>query len=498
MDFQKTLLEISQSLAAGEVKALAFLCTDLLHHNLSQEEQATGLFNCLSRRGLITAECPHLLTELLLIIGRPVLVKTHKLPHTTHHQISEYRRLLYNLSQSITDDHLSQMTFLLRPKLPEKKLEKATTLQVFREMEDAELLSSSEFSMLRSILKSVCPVLNKMIDDYEAKPVVVRRPVAEERGPKDNVDSGTLWKGAGGPLLDGPNGTQVDQMLCGKLEPLAIEEEGSSGFKMVHEEMEKSLPPLSQVLPSYPMKSEKRGTCLIINNENFNSMKKREGTMMDEVSAAAVFAWLNFEVKVHRDCDRNAILSIIKETAAEDHSQMDSLVCMIFSHGDEGRVFGVDGEGIRFQELTAPFTGSKCPSLAGKPKMFFIQACQGRKNNDAVTIESDSDAIKTHAIPSEADFLLAKSTVPTYFSYRDKKQGSWFIQSLCQHLLTLVPRKVDLLSVMTKVSNDVSLKSDPSGVKKQMPNIDSSLRRNVVFPIPHAPPPEPPTAAADS
>ncbi|KAM9804859.1 caspase-8-like [Neosynchiropus ocellatus] len=242
------------------------------------------------------------------------------------------------------------------------------------------------------------------------------------------------------------------------------------------------------VLPSYPMKSEKRGTCLIINNENFNSMKKREGTMKDEVSAAAVFEWLNFEVKVHRDCDRNAILSIIEETAAEDHSQMDSLVCMIFSHGDEGRVFGVDGKDVKILELTAPFTGSKCPSLAGKPKMFFIQACQGDKNNDPVTIESDSrvlcDAVRTPTIPSEADFLLARSTVPNFYSYRNVDHGSWFIQSLCEHVFILVPREVDLLSILTRVNEDVSNKDVDS--LKQMPEYVSSLRKRVIFPNPAA------------
>ncbi|XP_053732752.1 caspase-like [Synchiropus splendidus] len=246
---------------------------------------------------------------------------------------------------------------------------------------------------------------------------------------------------------------------------------------------------LLQVLPSYSMKSEKRGTCLIINNENFRSMKKREGTMMDEECVFAVFEWLNFEVKVHRDCDRRTILSIIKETAAEDHSQVDSLVCMVFSHGDEGRVFGVDGRAVMLQELTAPFTGSKCPSLAGKPKMFFIQACQGEKNNDPVTIEADSgvvsDAVKPPTIPSESDFLLAKSTVPTFYSYRNVEQGSWFIQSLCGQVFILVPRTVDLLSILTKVNEDVSEKD--VGSRKQMPEFVSSLRKKVVFPNPNAP-----------
>ncbi|XP_053734038.1 caspase-8-like isoform X2 [Synchiropus splendidus] len=239
------------------------------------------------------------------------------------------------------------------------------------------------------------------------------------------------------------------------------------------------------MFPTYAMKSEKRGTCLIINNVNFKCLKNREATEIDEIFARSAFPLLGFEVEIYRDCDRRTILSIIKETAAEDHSQVDSLVCMVFSHGDEGRVFGVDGGAVMLQELTAPFTGSKCPSLAGKPKMFFIQAFQGEKNNDPVTIKSDrgvvSDAVKPPTIPSEPDFLLAKSTVPTNstFTYGDPGQGFWFIQSLCVLLRTLKPRKVDLLSILTRVIEEVSDKEFNS--LTQMPEFVSSLRKKVII-----------------
>jgi len=44
----------------------------------------------------------------------------------------------------------------------------------------------------------------------------------------------------------------------------------------------------------------------------------------------------------------------------------------VLSHGDEGQVFGTDGE-IQITKLVEPL--KRCQSLHGKPKLFFIQVC---------------------------------------------------------------------------------------------------------------------------
>lgn len=54
----------------------------------------------------------------------------------------------------------------------------------------------------------------------------------------------------------------------------------------------------------------------------------------------------------------------------------DAFILFIMSHGKRGRVYGVDGVSISIDEISAMFCGNNCPSLLGKPKIFFIQACQ--------------------------------------------------------------------------------------------------------------------------
>ncbi|MEQ2200492.1 Caspase-8, partial [Xenoophorus captivus] len=50
-------------------------------------------------------------------------------------------------------------------------------------------------------------------------------------------------------------------------------------------------------------------------------------------------------------------------------------------------------------------------------------------------------------------------------------------------------RRVDLVSILTEVNNDVSRKTDEFQRKKQMPQPAFSLRKRVVFPVPKEPPP---------
>ena len=37
-------------------------------------------------------------------------------------------------------------------------------------------------------------------------------------------------------------------------------------------------------------------------------------------------------------------------------------------------------------QVWQPFTADRCPSLAGKPKLFFIQACQGNRMDKGVEV----------------------------------------------------------------------------------------------------------------
>lgn len=164
-----------------------------------------------------------------------------------------------------------------------------------------------------------------------------------------------------------------------------------------------------------------------------------------------VFGWLGYEVDIHVDYNADQIKSLFTRIGQQDHSQYDSLVCCILSHGMEGKVYGVDGKLVEIKLLIECIDGEKCPSLIEKPKMLFIQACQGCKEQYPVQpdgIEDETTRIFADAkiadlrSPVIADLLVGMSTVPDHASFRDKFCGTWYIQSLCKNLIKCVPRLV--------------------------------------------------------
>jgi len=73
----------------------------------------------------------------------------------------------------------------------------------------------------------------------------------------------------------------------------------------------------------------------------------------------------------------------LKKVSSRDHTAYDAFILVILSHGKQDGVYGIDGDlktesgFVLLDDITSLFDGANCPSLMGKPKMFFIQACQG-------------------------------------------------------------------------------------------------------------------------
>ncbi|KAM4730776.1 caspase-8 isoform 2-T2 [Anableps anableps] len=516
MNFQKLLLEVGKSLSSDEVEALAFLCTDLLHKNPNSVETVNDLFSLLMKEDQLSSENPELLVELLLIIQRPVIIRDFELTVQQSFSsglISPYRKLLYHLSEQITSEELKQMKFLLKD-VPRRKLEQKSTLGVFLELERMDLINESSLDYLEVIFNSVCPVLNEQIRDFRkdnsrprslslnlhsfqtSKPFI-RTSSLRDRDPQlpsSSINSSNFPHDVsqGGNRSEAPTSAQI-----------AIAEVASFDTTYRPEINDSQFQENVEGLDNYPMTGRRRGTCLIVNNYDFSKSPKyfrnREGTNFDQKALKDVFEWLGFDVDVQRDCDAEKIRLLFESLSKQNHSQKDCLVCCILSHGTEGGVFGVDGSLVEIKEMMHYVDGQRCPSLVEKPKLFFIQACQGSKEQppiqtdgaDDETSDVSSDAtIASTSIPSTADFLVGMATVPDYVSFRDRYHGTWYIQSLCQNLIKFVPRGFDLVSILTKVNDDVSKKTDGSRMKKQMPQPAFSLRKRVVFPVPTKPAPK--------
>ena len=96
---------------------------------------------------------------------------------------------------------------------------------------------------------------------------------------------------------------------------------------------------------------------------------------------------------------------------------------------------------------------------------------------------------KTVHIPDEADVLIAYSTPPGYYSWRNESEGSWFINELCSSLGRWA-FDLDISQLLTRVCYNVSVgyasrSSDPRmSNMKQCPTFVSRLTKQLIFSMP--------------
>ena len=90
------------------------------------------------------------------------------------------------------------------------------------------------------------------------------------------------------------------------------------------------------------------------------------------------FGDLNFIVQVESNLTDEQMVTCLKNISMRDHSAYDCFICCILSHGTSGTVYGSNGRTIPIKDLTFHVKAANCRSLRNKPKIFFIQACQGK------------------------------------------------------------------------------------------------------------------------
>ena len=247
---------------------------------------------------------------------------------------------------------------------------------------------------------------------------------------------------------------------------------------------------------SYVMQSSPHGTCVIINNERFTSHAERRGTQIDEVNLTQCFRYLGYTVEVHRNLTAHQIETIFSYYRSCDHTLFDSFVICILSHGDDGHIFGIDSKRVELRTIVSLLNAESCSSLAGKPKVFFIQACRGDDrgrgtqiasdsgsqlpstvhSSEAVRIVSDSGSI---TIPDDADFFFGNATPPGKVAWRDMDHGSWYVSEICRTFSSHA-RYADLVSMVTKVHNEVGTRYENMNYR-QAPEANTRLRKKVYF-----------------
>uniref|UniRef100_A0A3Q1HEI1 Caspase-8 n=1 Tax=Anabas testudineus TaxID=64144 RepID=A0A3Q1HEI1_ANATE len=481
------LSRIDEELDSSEVAELCFLCHDVVKKKqLEGVRDAKDLFLKLEEKDLLSNYS--FLSQLLETIRRPDLLNLletdSRPPQETgaNPTLSAYRVMLYKIYEDMTRENFEKMKFLLNDKLGKRNIETCdTALDLFVEMEKADLLSNTKLTELQTILQEFDQQLASTVQRYReglSQPEQIRLP---------------------------PHFSMDDQVcVCVNIfiyYILNLPENGEPVYSDAEPLQTKSSSPPDET-EYYILNHNPRGLCVVINNEVFeeaSGLKERRGSHQDESTLRSVFSRLGFKMVVHKNLTAKKMRSEIQELGATDFFNHDALVVCVLSHGEKGSVFGTDGLEVSLRELTQPFTSGNAPTLARKPKLFFIQACQGsdfqrgaipcpvkqrqeEKKNEQSVFEDDAGRVTVETIPHDADFLMGMATVPEYKSFRNTSTGSIYIQELCRQLVRSASKSSendDILTVLTRVNREVS--QGDYQRKKQMPEPKYTLTKKLVL-----------------
>ena len=103
--------------------------------------------------------------------------------------------------------------------------------------------------------------------------------------------------------------------------------------------------------------------------------------MIDEKRKQIENLWekFGFRVKSYQDLKACEILKAIKDTASEIEKIPDSscFVCFLLGYGSMNKFYGSDFKPVNMEDiLYRHFNNKQCTTLAGKPKLIFIEACE--------------------------------------------------------------------------------------------------------------------------
>ncbi|XP_023932957.1 caspase-2-like [Lingula anatina] len=176
---------------------------------------------------------------------------------------------------------------------------------------------------------------------------------------------------------------------------------------------------------------EPKGRAVIINNVKFDGDERRVGSDKDATRLELLFEKLKYNVVVHSNLTAEEMRGKLKEESENlENAAHHSFILIILSHGANGAVYGTDWKELSIPAITDIFNGNNCSFLVHKPKLFFIQACQGanvaKKSEDTEAdfkfleylskLEEVGNAVETDdsdvSVRAMADILIARTTVP--------------------------------------------------------------------------------------
>ncbi|XP_033028402.1 caspase-3-like [Lacerta agilis] len=236
------------------------------------------------------------------------------------------------------------------------------------------------------------------------------------------------------------------------------------------------------------MASKTKNRALIIVNYEFHGrnagsgLTPRPGAKREADRIFKALSKCHYAVKLHVDLTAKQIEELYEEECHADHG--DFFVSILSSHGEEGIIYDCEGQPVQLTRIFRILEPERCHKLAGKPKIFFIQACRGEEIDQGVWLQTDSGGAQTECFSNylsiPQDTAVMYSCSPGYASFINRWE-SMFLKALLE-LLEGEGCHFEVARLMTRISCRVALDFEAKGKHrggKEMPCFVTKMVREV-------------------
>lgn len=200
------------------------------------------------------------------------------------------------------------------------------------------------------------------------------------------------------------------------------------------------------VLGVYPMQSKQnRGVLFIVNIIDFPDPNiKRNGADGDSESLIHIFREIGFTTFYYKNLNCNQFFETLRELTNSDYVRdTECFVMVLMTHGERyqevDKVNFSDGSLSNVKTIIDHFQPNRCPNLLHKPKVLIFPFCRGEtpdhgqnvKHSVSTSMRIQTDGMPIDNVPTLSDILVCYASTPGFETHRDPKEGSWYIQKLC-------------------------------------------------------------------
>nr|XP_039268350.1 caspase-3-like [Styela clava] len=194
-----------------------------------------------------------------------------------------------------------------------------------------------------------------------------------------------------------------------------------------------------------------RGLCMIVQNSD---RYEKSAEILK-----GIFTQLGYEVNMQKNLNEMKMLNLLQYASYQDFGDYGSFVSFILGKGTDKYVETVDKKPVEIRTIVDFFKPTEVPSLAGKPKLFFIQNDIDILKDKGLWKESQHDK----PVVDYMDAFVVRST------HRD----------FMKNFTTII--KQDSRMPLTRIIDTVSRHTMPLASNKEKYEVVSTLLKEVYF-----------------